>query len=225
MNTSRGDQRPRLLLVEDDPALGPLLAEALDEEYVVTLVLDVVSAERDADRDAFDVLVVDRRLPDGDGMDLVESLRRGGSVTPMLILTALGTVQDRVSGLDAGANDYLVKPFDLDELLARLRAIRRVFGTDGVPTRIGDWDFFPQSRAIHSPYSGRIILSERESQLLGLLASDPSRTFTRRQILSNVFDSRDSLGVVDTYVHYLRRKTVPEMVTTVRGRGYRLGPT
>ncbi|WP_028709409.1 response regulator transcription factor [Propionicicella superfundia] len=225
MNAPVADRRDRLLLVEDDPDLGPLLCEALEDDYDVMLATSLAGGAAETARAEFDVLVIDRRLPDGDGIDLVASLRRTGVATPVLVLTALGTVRDRVDGLDAGANDYLVKPFDLDELLARLRAICRVFGTDGSPTRIGDWDFFPRSRAIHSPYVGRIILSERECQVLELLASDPSRTFSRREILHRVFDAGDSLGVVDTYVHYIRRKTVPEIVTTVRGRGYRLGLT
>lgn len=217
------DILPRLLLLEDDPELGPLVAEVLADDYDVALVSCVAAAETLLTRREVDVMVVDRRLPDGDGADFVAVLRRRGVVTPILLLTALGAVHDRVTGLDSGADDYLVKPFDLDELLARLRAIRRVFGADGEPTRIGEWDFFPRTRAIHSPYAGRIILTERESQLLELLASHPGRTFTRRQILSQVFAPGDSTGAVDTYVSYLRRKTDPAIITTVRGRGYCLG--
>lgn len=215
--------RPRLLLVEDDDQLGPLMVKVLEEVYDVTLVADGGEALDVATSRTFDVLVVDRRLPTVDGVTIVETLRRVGTGVPLLILTALGTVQDKVRGLDAGANDYLVKPFEFDELFARLRAIRRVSGGEGPFVRIGEWEFYPDSRAVYSPYDGRIILTERESDLLTLLAVNPQRTFSRDDILRSVFSSDDTPGAVDTYVHYLRKKTDPAIVQTVRGRGYRLG--
>jgi two-component system response regulator QseB len=217
------DNRPRLLLAEDDPQLGPIMATVLDEVYDVTLIPDGGEALRTASDDRFDVIVMDRRLPTIDGVSIVETLRRTGIQTPTLILTALGTVQDKVRGLDAGANDYLVKPFEFDELFARLRAIRRVRDGEGPFVRIGSWEFYPDSRAVYSPYDGRTILTERESDLLKLLAVNPQRTFTREEILHAVFDATDTPGTVDTYVHYLRRKTDADIVTTVRGLGYRLG--
>jgi two-component system, OmpR family, response regulator QseB len=217
------ERRPRLLLAEDDPHLGPIMARVLDEVYEVELHADGGEALDAAGAGMFDVLVIDRRLPTVDGVTMVESLRRSGATTPMLILTALGTVQDKVRGLDAGANDYLVKPFDFDELFARLRAIRRVSDGEGPFVRIGSWEFYPDSRSVYSPYDGRVILTERETELLRLLALSPRRTFSRGEILASVFDAGDTPGTVDTYVHYLRRKTDAEIVTTVRGRGYRLG--
>ncbi|MBN9196386.1 MAG: response regulator transcription factor [Microbacterium sp.] len=217
------EQRPRLLLAEDDPQLGPLMARVLDEVYDVQLRADGGEALTAATAEPFDVLVIDRRLPTLDGVSIVENLRRSGVTTPMLILTALGTVQDKVRGLDAGANDYLVKPFDFDELFARLRAIRRVVDGEGPFVRIGSCEFYPDSRAVYSPYDGRTILTERESDLLRLLAEYPRKTFGRDEILRTVFDAHDTPGTVDTYVHYLRRKIDPDVVTTVRGRGYRLG--
>ncbi|MDF2046072.1 response regulator transcription factor [Microbacterium sp. Kw_RZR3] len=215
--------RPRLLLVEDDDQLGPLMAKVLDEVYDVTLVADGGEALEVATSRTFDVMVVDRRLPSVDGLTIVETLRRAGAGVPLLILTALGTVQDKVRGLDAGANDYLVKPFEFDELFARLRAIRRVSGGEGPFVRVGEWEFYPDSRAVYSPYDGRIILTERESSLLTLFAVNPQRTFSRDDILRSVFSPDDTPGAVDTYVHYLRKKTDPAIVQTVRGRGYRLG--
>lgn len=215
--------RPRLLLVEDDDQLGPLMATVLDEVYDVTLVADGGEALDIATSRTFDVMVVDRRLPTVDGVTIVETLRRAGTGVPLLILTALGTVQDKVRGLDAGANDYLVKPFEFDELFARLRAIRRVSGGEGPFVRIGEWEFYPDSRAVYSPYDGRIILTERESALLTLFAVNPQRTFSRDDILRSVFSPDDTRGAVDTYVHYLRKKTDPAIVQTVRGQGYRLG--
>jgi two-component system response regulator QseB len=141
----------------------------------------------------------------------------------MLILTALGTLQDKVRGLDAGANDYLVKPFEFEELFARLRAIRRIFTAEGPFIRLGAWEFYPESRAVYSPYDGRTILTERESELLRLFAEHPYSTYSREQILREVFAGSEQLSTVDTYVHYIRRKTEPSVITTVRGRGYRLG--
>lgn len=217
------DARPRLLLIEDDPQLGPVMRNVLDEVYDVTLEATGDGGFRTASQQTFEVMVVDRRLPGADGLNIIEALRRKGVVTPMLVLTALGTVHDKVRGLDAGANDYLVKPFEFDELFARLRAIRRVFSGEGPYVRIGAWEFYPESRAVYSPYEGRTILTVRENDLLKLLAVNPSRTFTREQILREVFDSGDQPGTVDTYVHYVRRKTDVDIITTVRGQGYRLG--
>ena len=215
--------RPRLLLAEDDPQLGPLMATVLDEVYDVQLVRRGDDALEAARGRSFDALVIDRRLPGMEGAAVIEMLRRDGVGTPALILTALGTVHDKVQGLDAGADDYLVKPFEFDELFARLRAIRRVRDGEGALVHIGSWEFYPDSRAIYSPYDGRLILTDRESALLRLLATHPHKTFSRAEILRQVFDADDTPGTVDTYVHYLRRKIDGDVVTTVRGLGYRLG--
>lgn len=217
------DARPRLLLIEDDPQLGPLMQQVLNEVYDVTLAVDGSEGMSTALDGDFEVIIVDRRLPSLDGLGVIEALRSKRITTPMLILTALGTIQDKVRGLDAGANDYLVKPFEFDELFARLRAIRRVFTGEGPFVRIGLWEFYPESRTVYSPYDGRTILTERESALLRLLAENPQRTYSREQILREVFGSSDQPGTVDTYVHYVRRKTDVELITTVRGQGYRLG--
>ncbi|MFJ8894957.1 response regulator transcription factor [Leifsonia sp. NPDC102414] len=216
-------ERQRLLLVEDDQQLGPLIEQVLAETYDVTLVADGDDGLRVGLEGTFDAIVVDRRLPGLDGVTIVETLRARRVVTPILMLTALGSLGDRVDGLDAGANDYLVKPFEFDELLARLRAITRTFTGEGPSLPVGEWQFYPESRCIYSPYDGRIQLTVRENALLRLLAENPLRTFTRRQILSEVFESDEQPGTVDTYVHYVRRKTDKDLISTVRGEGYRLG--
>ncbi len=216
------DRRPRLLLIEDDDRLAPVMVDYLAESYEVHRFSDGPGGLRAALEETFDVMIVDRRLPGMEGTDVVRRVRRARIATPILILTALGAVPDRVEGLDSGANDYLVKPFDFDELLARLRALRRTYDDRGA-LPIGDWDFHPDDRVIHSPYLGPIVLSRRESELLALLARNPARTFSRRQILSAVFSPDDTPGTVDTYVHYLRQKTEPSIVLTVRLKGYRLG--
>jgi DNA-binding response OmpR family regulator len=215
--------RQALLLVEDDPRLGPLIVEGLRDVYDVTLVADGTAGLRIGQDRLFDVMVIDRRLPGLDGIELVRRLRIGAVKVPILILTALGAVKDRVDGLDAGANDYLVKPFEFEELRARLRALTRTFTSLGDPIFIGEWEFYPVSGAIHSPYDGRISLTERETGLLTLLADNPERVFSRQQILTAVFSSEETLGTVDTYVHYLRRKVDRDIIHTVRKHGYRLG--
>jgi DNA-binding response OmpR family regulator len=217
------DRRMRLLLIEDDPALGPLIEEVLSESYDVERHADgreglLAGLDRD-----FDVMVVDRRLPSVDGLGIVEALRRGRVTVPILLLTALGTVADRVDGLDAGADDYLVKPFEFDELLARLRALTRSFSAAGTWLGIGTWRFSPDDRILTSPYGSRVVLTDRESELLRVLALEPDRTFSRDHLLRVVFPAGEKPGTVDTYVHYLRRKSERDIVLTIRNRGYRLG--
>jgi two-component system response regulator QseB len=223
MARAAGRSRPPLLLVEDDPELGPLVAEELGEDYRVVLVRDGLEGLAAARTGDFEVVVLDRRLPGADGVEVVRALRAAGVATPVLLLTALGAVGDRVEGLDAGADDYLVKPFDFAELAARLRALRRVHGEEEAVVYIGDWEFRPASRLINSPYEGRRVLTETEAHLLSLLVQHADETLTRERILREVFPSGDSVGTVDTYVHYLRRKTERDIITTVRGRGYRIG--
>lgn len=213
----------RLLLIEDDPDLGPLIEEVLSEVYEVIRRVDGrdgLIAGLDLD---VDVIVVDRRLPSLDGLTIVEKLRRGRIPVPILMLTALGTLGDRVDGLDSGADDYLVKPFEFDELLARLRALTRSFSSAGAWLSVGTWQFWPDDRILISPYDGRVTLSDREAALLRLFAENPDRTFSREHILRVVFLDGEQTGTVDTYVHYLRKKTEKDIVMTIRNRGYRLG--
>lgn len=220
---AESNARARLLLIEDDSKLGPMIQQVLTETYDVTLVTDGADGLAAGLADEFEVMVIDRRLPSIDGLTIVDGLRRKLITTPILLLTALGTTRDKVTGLDSGANDYLVKPFEFDELFARLRAIQRVFTGEGRTLLVGGWAYYPDSRTIYSPYDGRLLLTGKENELLKLLAEAPQRTFSRQQILNAVFSPADTTGTVDTYVHYLRRKTDPDIVTTVRGQGYRLG--
>ena len=216
-------RRPALLLVEDDREIAGMLSELLTDLYEVEHVPD---AERGLDvalRRHFDVIIVDRRLPGMDGVALIQAIRRANITTPVLMLTALGTLDDKVSGLDGGANDYLVKPFEFDELLARLRALRRAFTAEGRRRYLGEWIYTPDNRTIYSPTGDRILLTVAENSLLDLISASPERVFSREEILDAVFSAEDSPGTVDTYVHYLRKKTSRGMVETVRAHGYRLG--
>lgn len=217
------DRPPRLLLVEDDERLAPIMIDFLGETFEVLHRSNGAEALRTALEEEFDVMIIDRRLPGLDGVGVVQGIRRAGIATPAIMLTALGSVPDRVEGLDAGANDYLTKPFEFDELLARLRALRRAYTANKSSLAVGTWNFFPEDRIITSPYLGPVALTPKEAALLRLLAENPHRTFTRAQILSAVFTLHDLPGTVDTYVHYLRRKTEDGVVVTVRGTGYRLG--
>ncbi|MDL9978451.1 response regulator transcription factor [Microbacterium sp. ASV49] len=214
---------PALLYVEDDADIAEMTIEALSDAYRIDHVADGEVALQWALRNRYDVMVVDRRLPGRDGASLVEAIRTARITTPILMLTALGNVPDRVEGLDAGANDYLTKPFDFDELLARLRALRRGFQAEGRRREVGEWIFVPDSQAVHSPSGLRVTLTATENALLELLSASPERVFSREEIMQVVFTTADGVGAVDTYVHYIRRKTTPEMIETVRGRGYRLG--
>ena len=178
---------------------------------------------------SYDAMIVDRGLPVMDGAELVAVLRSRGIATPVLLLTARGSLADRVEGLDGGAQDYLVKPFEVPELLARVRALLR--RPDGRATlRAGGLCLDRLTRTVSGGCIGEsgagdgvVELSEREAALLAVLMSAPRRTFTRSQLLESVFDGADSSGVVDAYVHYLRRKLGKGIVRTVHGTGYRLG--
>ncbi|WP_423918949.1 response regulator transcription factor [Frigoribacterium sp. 2-23] len=217
------DTRPRLLLVEDDPELGPIVADVLGEAWQVDLVTDGRRGLEAARGGGHAVLVIDRRLPGLEGTELLATLRREHLTTPVLMLTALGTIADRVAGLDGGADDYLVKPFEFDELFARLRALTRSFAAEERWLDVGEARLYPESRIVVTPWSSRIVLSERESALLAELARRPDHTFDRSDLLARVFPHGEQLGTVDTYVSYLRRKIDRDVVLTVRGRGYRVG--
>jgi two-component system response regulator MprA len=221
-------------VVDDDPAIRSALSRALRmENYEVEPFEDGQSALRAVQLRAPDAIVLDLQLPDLDGVEVCKRIRRGGDATPILMLTARNAINDRVAGLDAGADDYLVKPFDLAELLARLRALlrRRTFqeGEDHL-LRFDDLTLNPQTREVMR--GGRPIpLTRIEFDLLELFLSHPRQVLTREQILDLVwgynFDSgTNSLAV---YVGYLRRKLEesgePRLLHTVRGVGYALRST
>jgi two-component system response regulator QseB len=221
------DEPVRTLLVEDDPELVEMLSTLLVEEgYLVDTATDGQRGLHLGLTRRYDVLILDRGLPVVDGLDLLRGLRRQGIAAPALVLSALGTAPDRVQGLDAGAEDYLGKPFDIDELLARLRALRRRHLDTARTLPIGGGWLNLDTREVTrgQPGVSMVRLSERECDLLALFAARPTQVFSREQLLSRVFVEADNPNVVDTYVYYLRRKLGRAVVATVRGRGYQLGP-
>jgi len=215
---------PSVLFVEDDRELAGLVSRVLTEEgYDVTSAADGHRGLHLGLTRTFDLLVVDRGLPAVEGLDLIGRLRSKGITTPTLVLSALGTTDDRVAGLDAGAEDYLTKPFEVAELLARLRALLRRHHDQARWLPIPGGRLDRAARTAVRTSGAQVELSEREAALLGLLASRPGQSFGRGDLLRRVFDEAESEGVVDTYVHYLRRKLGRDVVATVRGVGYRLG--
>ena len=213
--------RARVLYVEDDAEIAAMTSDVLDEVYDVVHVVGGRDALARALAERFDVMVIDRRLPDLDGIALVEAVRTAHITTPVLLLTALGAVADRVEGLDAGANDYLVKPFDFDELLPRLRALVRGYRLDGRRRSLGEWVFLPAASVAYGPGGERVALTPTETRLLALLSESAEHVCSREEIRRAVFDWGDALSSVDTYVHYVRRKMSPDTIETVRGVGYR----
>lgn len=215
----------RLLLVEDDIRLAGMLEQLLTEEgYRVTVAPDGQEGLHQGLVASFDVMVVDRGLPAIEGVDLVSRLRSRGVAAPILLLTARNTVADRVEGLDAGAQDYLAKPFDIDELLARLRSLLRPVSALAEELPVGARRLvLAENRVTADDGAPDVILSRREAELLAVMARRPKRVYTRDELLDSVFDGAETPGAVDTYVHYLRRKLGSGVVETVHGVGYRLG--
>jgi two-component system response regulator QseB len=223
MSESREGQAG-LLVVEDDGELRELLGRLLgDEGYLVDTARDGQAGLHRALTRRYDAMIIDRGLPGVDGLDLIGRLRRQGIGTPVLVLTAYGAVADRVAGLDAGAEDYLVKPFEIDELLARVRALLRRHGQGVERVVLGGGHLDLDVRAVRRSDGTEVDLSEREMLMLQTLARRPARVFTRDELMERVFPGAESESIVDTYVHYLRRKLGNDVVRTVRGIGYRAG--
>ncbi|WP_459805030.1 response regulator transcription factor [Herbidospora sp. RD11066] len=214
----------RLLLVEDDHELGTLLVEVLtDHGYEVDHALEGQRGLHLALSRPYDAMIVDRGLPAIDGLDLLRRLRRQAVTVPALFLTAFGTLHDRVTGLDAGAEDYLVKPFEIDELLARVRALHRRHTDHAELLPLGAAWLDLGAQAVWLPGGDQVALSGQECRLLRALAIRPRHVHTRASLRRGVFDGASTESIVDTYVYYLRGKLGPGVVRTVRGVGYRLG--
>lgn len=226
----------RILVVEDDPGISRFVCQGLTEAgYSVECAVDGKQGLASALAAAYDVIILDVLLPELDGLTVLRRLRGEDVRAPVLLLTALDTVQDRVLGLDAGADDYLPKPFDFSELLARVRALMRrpPLQTDS-RLQVGDLELDTVQRTVRR--CGRLIeLSPREYSLLEYLMRHPSHALSRTQIAQHVwsFDFFGDYKVIDVYIGYLRRKIdrhgSVSLIQTVRGVGYCIrvedGPT
>ena len=223
----------RILIVEDEEHLATLVAEVLGREgYAAEAVGDGRTALARALVEPFDLMVLDWMLPDLDGVQVVKRLRAADVGVPVLMLTARSQIEDRVEGLDAGADDYLPKPFAFPELLARVRALARrppETGGEGTALTVGDVVLDPGRHEVRRA-GERIDLTAKEFALLATLMQRPGQVFTRSVLLDTVWGGTTGAytNAVDLYVHYLRRKLdregEPSRVRTVHGAGYTFDP-
>ncbi len=218
----------RLLIVEDNPRISAFLSKGLREEgYSVEAVADGAAGYDLALREEFDAAVVDVMLPGRDGISIVRDLRGAGSSLPVLLLTARDAVEDKIAGLDAGADDYLTKPFDFPELTARLRALVRRSGPPAPAVlEVAGIEVDPATRQVRR--NGEpVSVTPREFSLLEFMMRHPDRALSRTMIMEQVWGIRFDPGtnVVDVFINSLRNKVDPERarIRTIRGVGYMLG--
>jgi heavy metal response regulator len=217
----------RLLVVEDESKVASFIKKGLEEEgYAVDLAADGELGLAMALERVHDLIILDIRLPKMDGLRVLQMLRRDKITTPVLLLTVRATIEDKVLGLDAGADDYLTKPFAFQELVARVRALlRRRAETEPSVLQVGDLSLDPARRTV-TRGGVKIDLTAREFSLLDYFMRNPGRVLTRTMIAEHVWDySFDtSTNVIDVYVNYLRKKIdaerEPKLLHTVRGVGY-----
>ena len=215
----------RVLVVEDDPMIGQAVADGLQGDgYAVDWVRDGAAAELALLHGPYELAVLDLGLPRKDGFDVLKSLRRARIEVPVLIITARDAVQDRIAGLDHGADDYLVKPFDLDELLARARAVvRRRAGRTSPEIAFGALTLDPVRREV-SFRGAPVELSAREFAILEALMREPGAVVSRAKLEDSVYGWGEEVGSnsVEVHLHHLRRKLDPALIRNVRGVGYRV---
>jgi DNA-binding response OmpR family regulator len=219
----------RLLLVEDDVMIGETVLDLLRaDHFAVDWVKDGRMADTALRSQRYDLVLLDLGLPQRDGLDVLKELRERKDLTPVLVLTARDAVGDRIAGRDAGADDYLLKPYDLDELLARIRAlIRRSAGRADSVLEIHGLRLNPITREVTRQLDGEpqpetISLSAREWAVLEVLMARPGVVFSRAQIEEKLYSWKDevSSNAVEVYVHGLRKKLGNAVIQTVRGLGY-----
>lgn len=218
----------RILIVEDNKPQLELLHKLLEEEgFLVTGCEDGMTGLYELDTGAYDLAVLDRLLPEMDGVTLLRRHRDAGGYTPVIMLTALSSLGDRVSGLDAGADDYLAKPFAPEELLARVRALlRRPAAVRSTGFRLGDVELFRQKGMLKGP-AGECTVSNREAALLYLFLSNPGQVLSRETILLRIWGQGSEVEErnIDNFVYLIRRRLTNVgsriAIRTVRGCGYR----
>jgi DNA-binding response OmpR family regulator len=217
----------KLLVVEDEAPTAAFLRRGLSEEgYAVDVARDGPSADEAVAVNEYDAIVLDVMLPGVDGFKLCEQWRGEGLKTPILFLTARDDVADRVRGLDLGGDDYLVKPFAFDELLARIRVLLRRGPSERVESRLSFGDVTIDTNRRHVSRAGKVVpLTAREYQLLEHLARNAGRVVTRTALWEHVWESHSvpDSNIIDVYVRYLRNKLGRDLIETVRGAGYAIG--
>ena len=218
----------KILLVEDDQLLGDGIAAGLTQAgFTVDWVLDGQQADTALLTHSYDAVVLDLGLPKRSGMDVLKRARAQGKDLPILILTAYSAVEHRVAGLDAGADDYLAKPFDLTELQARLRALlRRSKGYADAVIRQGDLSLDPASHSVL--FAGQLVdVSAREFKILHSLLLNAGRVVSKAQLEEQLYGWGDEIesNTIEVFVHHLRRKLNPQLILTVRGVGYMIEKT
>ena len=215
----------RVLVVEDDPMIGRAVVAGLHQQgYAVDWVRDGAEAELALGHAVYDVALLDLGLPRRDGLEVLKGVRRAKNDLPILIITARDAVADRIAGLDSGADDYLVKPFDLDELLARTRAvISRHGGRSQSEIAYGALTLDPARRRVLFQ-GAEVELSPREFAVLEALLKEPGAVVSRERLEDAVYGWGEEVGSnsIEVHVHHLRRKLVPELIRNVRGVGYRI---
>lgn len=213
----------RLLLIEDDVALGEGIHQALIREgYTVDWVKDGASALHALLSEVFDLAILDLGLPKMDGLTVLRRLRESGSALPILILTARDATEDRIAGLDAGADDYLIKPFDLSELKARLRALlRRSAGRARVMIEHAGIRLDPTTQQV-TYNNDPVALTPKEYQLLYELLSPPGRVMTRERLIQLLYGWNEEAesNTLEVHIHHLRKKFSSDLIRTIRGVGY-----
>lgn len=216
----------RILLIEDDPGLGGAVRDQIAAEGHMPDLAPTLAYARDLLATMpYDLILLDLGLPDGRGIDFLRALRAKGSVTPVMILTAHDRITERIEGLNAGADDYMVKPFDLAELSARIAAVaRRYAGNPNPLITLGALEIDLTAHAIHGP-QGQIDLSQREWIIFEALLQRPGQIVSKSQIEDQIyaFDSEVESNTIEVYVSRLRKKLGKDVVQTLRGLGYRLG--
>jgi two-component system OmpR family response regulator len=215
----------RLLLIEDEPMLGDAVRERISRDgHAVDWVMRLDDAQAALAGVGYEMVLLDLHLPDGRGLDLLRAMRQHGDKRPVLILTARDQVRDRIEGLNAGADDYLVKPFDLDELTARIGAIARRAAGDPNPSLIvGQYEIDRVHRRV-SKLGGEIPLTAREWALVDRLAMRPGAVVPKAQLEEALYEFGEEVesNAVEVHVSRLRKKLGAEFIETVRGLGYRL---
>lgn len=216
----------RILLVEDDEGLGGAVRDQiLADGHSVDWAMRVEDAREHGRLAAYDLVLLDLMLPDGRGLDLLRALRQRGDATPVIILTALDRISDRIDGLNAGADDYLVKPFDLEELSARVRSVsRRYHGNPNPLVTIGDLAIDLAARSVRK--AGREVpLTAREWVLFESFVQRPGSILSKAQLEEQLysFDREVDSNTIEVHVSRLRKKLGTDVIQTVRGLGYRLG--